>query len=87
MATATNATTATATATAEMTREQIMELTANVPIYCASYAFSGVWAFSPEQVRVNAPKYMLKKSDYCSGKIWEARLADLHWTLWAFSPV
>ena len=58
-----------------------------VKIYAASYAFSGVWAFSPETVRAQAPKYMLERSEFSSGEIWEATLADAHQRLWAFTPL
>ena len=55
-------------------------------IYCASYAFSGVWAFSPETVKAFAPREMLIKGEFSSGEVWEAELQDLE-KLWAFSPV
>ena len=58
-----------------------------ITIYAASYAFSGVWAFSPEAVRVQAPKEMLERSEFSSGEIWEATLADAHQALWAFTPL
>jgi len=57
-----------------------------IKIYCASYAFSGVWAFSPEAIKAFAPKEMLIKGEFSSGEIWEAELKDLD-KLWAFSPV
>ena len=58
-----------------------------IKIYCASYAFSGVWAFSPDAVKAFAPPKYLQKSEYSSGEIWEADLQDLTENLWAFSPV
>jgi len=58
-----------------------------IKIYCASHAFSGVWAFSPEAVKAYAPKHMLTKGKFSSGEIWEADFADLEKQLWAFSPV
>jgi hypothetical protein len=57
-----------------------------IKIYCASYAFSGVWAFSPEAIEAFAPREMLTKGEFSSGEIWEAELKDLD-KLWAFSPV
>jgi len=59
----------------------------NPKIYCASYGFSGVWAFSPEAVKAFAPRKMLIKGEFSSGKVWEAELSDLKKHLWAFSPV
>jgi hypothetical protein len=58
-----------------------------IKIYCASYAFSGVWAFSPLLVSAQAPKEMLERSEFSSGEIWEATLADAHQRLWAFTPL
>jgi hypothetical protein len=58
-----------------------------ITIYCASYAFSGVWAFSPEAVRAFAPWYMLTRGEFSSGEVWEADLADLAGGLWSFAPV
>jgi len=57
-----------------------------IKIYCASHAFSGVWAFSPEAIKAFAPKHMLERGEFSSGQIWEADLQDLD-KLWAFSPV
>ena len=57
-----------------------------IKIYCASYAYSGVWAFSPEAIKAFAPKEMLTRGEFSSGEIWEAELKDLD-KLWAFSPV
>ena len=58
-----------------------------ITIYCASYAFSGVWAFSPEAIRAFAHKDMLTRSDYSSGEVWETTIDALDGALWAFSPV
>jgi len=58
-----------------------------IKIYCASHAYSGVWAFSPEAIKAFAPKEMLVKGEFSSGEIWEAELSDLEEGLWAFSPV
>ena len=58
-----------------------------VQIYCASYAHSGVWAFSPEAIRAFAPVHMLERSEYSSGQVWSADLADLDGALWSFAPV
>jgi hypothetical protein len=58
-----------------------------IKIYCASYAFSGVWAFSPDAIKAFAPKEMLTKGEFSSGEIWEAELSNLEEGLWAFSPV
>ena len=57
-----------------------------IKIYCASHAFSGVWAFSPEAVKAFAPREMLTRGEFFSGEVWEAELQDLE-KLWAFSPV
>ena len=58
-----------------------------IKIWCASHAFSGVWAFSPETILANAPKEMLSKGEFSSGEIWEATLADAFQGLWAFTPL
>ena len=58
-----------------------------IKVYCASYAFSGVWAFSPEAVKAFAPLQMLTKSAHSSGEIWEAQFEDLDGPLWSFTPV
>ena len=57
-----------------------------IKIYCASYAFSGVWAYSPEAVKAFAPRRMLAKGEFSSGEVWEAQLFDLNKGLWSFSP-
>ena len=59
----------------------------SVKVYCASHAFSGVWAFSPDAVKAFAPLQMLTKSAHSSGEIWEASLEDLDGPLWSFTPV
>lgn len=56
-----------------------------IKIYCASYAFSGVWAYSPEAIKAFAPRRMLAKGEFSSGEIWEAQLSDLDKGLWSFS--
>ena len=58
-----------------------------IKIYCASHAFSGVWAFSPEAVRAFAPKQMLTPGEFSCGQVWEANLEDLDGFLWSFTPV
>jgi hypothetical protein len=56
-------------------------------IYCASYGYSGVWAFSAVAVQTFAPKEMLTPSAFSTGEVWEATMGDLDGALWAFSPV
>jgi hypothetical protein len=56
-------------------------------IYCASYGYSGVWAFTRQAVLAFAPKEMLTPSPASSGEVWEATMGDLDGALWAFSPV
>jgi hypothetical protein len=56
-------------------------------IYCASYGYGGVWAFSREAVLAFAPKEMLAPSASSTGEVWEATMGDLDGALWAFSPV
>lgn len=64
-----------------------MKTMTEIKIYCASYAFSGVWGFSPKAVEAFAPAHMLEKSEFSSGQVWEANLSDLYGQLWSFNPV
>jgi hypothetical protein len=68
-----------------LTEEEIKTFK-KIRVFCASYAYSGVWAYSAEAVSAFAPAEMLATSEFSSGSIWEANLYDLYQNLWSFYP-